>query len=96
MFGIRANANLNILLNATGSYFNNFTTTDFTKKDNPIFKNSYLDFNLKTELYYKIAPKFYALATFNYHPKFGNVYKNITVQRKLQYLHFGIGLTYAL
>jgi hypothetical protein len=96
MFGIKANANLNILLNTSGSYFNNFNAKDFTKENNPIFKKSYFDLNFKTDLYYRIAPNFFALGTFSYRPKFGNVYKDIIVQRKLQYFHFGLGLTYRL
>lgn len=95
MFGIQANLRYNILYSAAGQFYNNNTVSTFDKS-NSIFRKSYFDFALKADVYYNIFDKFYLNGSFKYSPQINNTYQNLTIERKLKYLHFGVGLSYKL
>jgi hypothetical protein len=95
MFGIQANIRYNILYKTSGEYYINGTVNDFDKS-NSIFKKSYFDFALKTDIYYNIFNQVYLNGSIKYVPSINNTYQNLEVERKLNYLHFGFGLSYKL
>lgn len=93
MFGIQINARYNILTKASGQSFENNIVSSFDKT-NPIFKKSYFDFAVKADVYYNVFDNFYVNTSFKYIPKLNNTYQNLPVERKVKYLHFGLGLSY--
>jgi hypothetical protein len=95
MFGIQLNARYNILYKTSGQSFENNTVTSFDKT-NSIFKKSYFDFAVKADVYYNIFDKFYINTSFKYTPKLNNTYQNLSIERKINYLHFGLGISYKL
>ena len=95
MFGIQANIRYNILYKSSGQYYSEGIVNNFDKS-NSIFKSSYFEFGLKTDIYYNVFNQFYINGSIKYSPKVNNTYQSIAVERKLNYLHFGFGLTYKL
>lgn len=93
MIGIQAKMRYNILYKSSGQYYMNNIVNSFDKS-NSIFKKSYFDFAVQTDLYYNIYNNFYANASFRFTPKLNNTYQNIPIERKLNNMHFGMGLTY--
>ncbi len=95
MFGIQLNARYNILYKSSGQSFEDNSVTDFDKT-NSIFKTSYFDFALKGDVYYNIFNQFYVNGSIKYSPQTNNTYQNISIERKLKYIHFGLGISYKL
>jgi hypothetical protein len=95
MFGVQANIRYNILYKSSGQYYSNDVVNNFDKS-NSIFKSSYFDFALKTDIYYNILDQIYLNGSIKYVPSINNTYQNLEVERKLNYLHFGLGLTFKL
>lgn len=95
MFGIQLSARYNILYKSSGQFIQDNVVTDFDKS-NSIFKSSYFDFSIKTDVYYNVFNNFYINGSFKYTPQISNTYQNIPIQRKLNQFHFGLGLSYKL
>lgn len=95
MIGVQARVRYNILLNAKGQYYNNNTILDFDKT-NSIYKKYYFDLALKTDIYYQVFNRLYVNGNITFSPQLTNTFQNLSVERKLQYLHFGVGLSIKL
>jgi hypothetical protein len=93
IFGIQVNARYNILYKASGQFFENNLVSDFDKASS-IFKKSYFDLAIKANVYYNVFDKFYVNTSFKYTPQLNNTYQNITIERKVKYLHIGLGISY--
>ena len=95
MFGIQANLRYNILYDSGGQSYSNNLVSNFYKS-NSIFRKSYFDFALKTDIYYNVFDNFYINGSIKYTPQLNNTYQNLPIERKLKYLHFGLGISYKL
>ena len=95
MLGAQANIRFNILYKSSGQYYINNEVNNFDKS-NSIFKKSYFDFALKTDIYYNVFDQFYINGSIKYSPKANNTYQNIAIERKLNYLHFSVGISYKI
>ena len=95
MFGVQANLRFNILYKASGQYYTNGIVSNFDKS-NSIFRKSYFDFALKTDIYSNLGNQIYLNGSIKYSPQVNNTYQTLPVERKFQYLHFGLGISYRL
>lgn len=93
MISLQANLRYNILYKSSGVTYSNNQITAFDKT-NSIFKKSYFDFAIQGTIYYQVINKTYINFSAKYSPISSNTYQNLDINRKLNTLHFGVGLSY--
>ncbi len=95
-FDILASIRYNILLNASGTHFNNNSFIAFSKQSNNVYRKGYFDMVFAGNIHYNLFKNFYLTASVRYKPVFGNTYKTSSISRRFHYTHVGLGLSIEL
>ena len=95
-FDVYLMGRFNYLINGKGGYLQDDTFTTFNKNENQIFKQSYFDLMAGAAIHYEIFTHLYLTGTFRFHPALGNMYDNLSFNRKIQSYHVGFGVSWKL
>ncbi len=88
-----ATVRYNFLTGSGGTYHNDSGFVSYTKSDN-VLRKGYLDMMFTAGVHYNFWKNFYLSATVRYRPVFGKMYQETSFNKKFQYTHFGLGLSY--
>ncbi len=83
----------NILARSFGGYLQDHVFYEF-ESGTTIYKPFYIDLLFGSRLHYRFWKTFYATASVNYRPVFGQVYTTTSFNKSYDYVHLGLGISY--